>query len=70
MHTVRILLIIPAFNEAKNLPTLLSEIRQHYSQYDVVVIDDASVDQTAQIAESHHVPVAAAPLRRRGAAGW
>jgi len=54
---VKVLLIIPAFNEAENLPLLLSELRQHYSQYDVIVIDDASSDQTAQVAQSHNVPV-------------
>jgi glycosyltransferase involved in cell wall biosynthesis len=54
---VKVLLIIPAFNEAENLPPLLSELRQRCSQYDVVVIDDASSDPTAQIAKSRHVPV-------------
>lgn len=54
---MKVLLIIPAFNEAENLPLLLSELRQHYSQYDVIVIDDASSDQTAQVAQSHNVPV-------------
>jgi hypothetical protein len=54
---VKVLLIIPAFNEQESLKTLLAELRQYYSQYDVVVIDDASTDQTAQVARSNGVPV-------------
>lgn len=54
---MRVLLIIPAFNEVENLQALLVELRQYRSQYDIVVVDDASADQTAQIAESNNVPV-------------
>lgn len=54
---MHVLLIIPAYNEAENLPPLLSELCQHYSQYDVVVIDDASTDQTAKVTQSYKVPV-------------
>ena len=54
---MKVLLIIPAFNEAQNLPLLLSELHQHYGQYDAIVIDDASSDQTSQVAQSYNVPV-------------
>lgn len=54
---MNVLLVIPAFNEQESLKTLLAELRQYYSQYDVVVIDDASTDQTAQVARSNDVPV-------------
>lgn len=58
---MKILLIIPAFNEAQNLPTLLMELRQRYGQYNIVVVDDASTDQTAQVAGSHGIPVLRLP---------
>src|ERR1041385_4640594 len=52
-----VLLIVPAFNEAKNLPALLSELHQYQGQYDVVAVDDGSSDQTAQVAKSNGIPV-------------
>lgn len=54
---MKVLLIIPAFNEAENLPGLLEELRPYRQQYAVVVVDDASTDRTAQVASSHGVPV-------------
>ena len=54
---MRVLLIVPAFNEADNLGAMLGELGRHHDQYDVVVVDDASTDQTAQVARTHHVPV-------------
>lgn len=54
---MKVLLIIPAFNEAESLQTLLMELRQQYSQYGIVVIDDASTDQTAEVVRSAGIPV-------------
>jgi glycosyltransferase involved in cell wall biosynthesis len=44
----KILLIIPAYNEEKNLPGLLEELKK-YPQYDVLVINDCSADNTLKI---------------------
>src|ERR1051325_940088 len=54
---MRVLLIVPAFNEAKNLSALLSELRQYEGQYDAVVVYYGSSDQTTQVAKSSGVPV-------------
>jgi glycosyltransferase involved in cell wall biosynthesis len=43
-------LIIPAFNEAENLPGVLEAIRQAQLDCRVVVIDDGSEDDTARVA--------------------
>lgn len=43
-------IILPARNEARTLPALLDEIRRLLPNCEVVVVDDGSVDQTAQIA--------------------
>ena len=40
------LLIIPAFNEAKNLPKLITEIKEKAPDYDYVIINDGSTDDT------------------------
>ena len=54
---MKVLLIIPAHNEAENLPALISDIRACKNPYDAVVVDDASSDSTAQVAAGYGVPV-------------
>ena len=48
----RVLVIVPAFNESKALPALLSELRDACPAVDVVVIDDGSTDSTRESAAS------------------
>lgn len=45
---LRVLIIVPAFNEAGSLPGLLRSLRVECPLYDVVVIDDGSTDGTRQ----------------------
>lgn len=51
----KILVIVPAYNEEESLPSLLQEIQQ--MNYDVVVINDSSQDDTAKVALEMGVPV-------------
>lgn len=54
-------IIIPARNEAHNLPTLLESIRRQKEQpREVIVVDDGSVDGTAEVARRFGVRVLAA----------
>jgi dolichol-phosphate mannosyltransferase len=50
-----IAIVLPAFNEEKDLPNLLSRIRETLTgqrfSYQVIVVDDGSSDRTAEIAE-------------------
>jgi glycosyltransferase involved in cell wall biosynthesis len=57
---MKILVIIPAYNEEESLPKLLKEIIQ--TGYDAVVVNDASVDATEKVAKSHWVPVLSLPV--------
>ena len=41
------LVIIPAFDEGESLPSLVQEIRRKVPEWDLVVIDDGSVDSTS-----------------------
>ena len=47
---MRVALIVPAFNEARNLPRLAEGIRAHAPGCDVCVVDDGSSDDTARVA--------------------
>ena len=46
---MKILIIIPAYNESENIAGLVNEISTKYPQYDYVVINDCSTDQTPNI---------------------
>lgn len=52
MH-INLSIIIPAKNEAQSLITLLPEINALYPEAEVIVVNDGSTDETAQIAEKH-----------------
>jgi glycosyltransferase involved in cell wall biosynthesis len=45
----RVLIIVPAFNEARSLPALLRALHSQCPGCDVVVIDDGSTDGTREV---------------------
>jgi glycosyltransferase involved in cell wall biosynthesis len=59
---MNICILIPARNEAHNLPRLLKELKGR--RLDVVVVDDGSSDRTAQIAAEHGATVLVNPQNR------
>nr|WP_308624397.1 glycosyltransferase family 2 protein [uncultured Eisenbergiella sp.] len=46
---MKILLIIPAYNEADNIGKLIDNINTNYKLYDYIIINDGSTDSTAEI---------------------
>ena len=44
-----LLIIIPAYNEEENIENVVNFIREKYSQYDYIVVNDGSKDRTAEI---------------------
>jgi 4,4'-diaponeurosporenoate glycosyltransferase len=57
-HNLAITVIIPARNEAMNLPALLTSLPDPRSDaLEVLVVDDGSTDATAAIAARHHATV-------------
>ena len=46
---MRVLVIIPAYNEELNIKRVVSNLRDHYPQYDYVVVNDGSADHTSEI---------------------
>jgi glycosyltransferase involved in cell wall biosynthesis len=57
----RLLAVMPALNEAACIGEVIDRIRAH-PDLDVVVVDDGSTDDTAQIAARHGATVLRAPL--------
>ncbi len=47
---MRVAAIVPAYNEARNLPRLAEALRAHAERCDVLVVDDGSADDTARVA--------------------
>jgi glycosyltransferase involved in cell wall biosynthesis len=54
---LKVLLIIPSYNEANNLAPLVNEIKALNLGYDIIVIDDASIDNSSDIARAMNIPV-------------
>lgn len=48
-NTLRLLIIIPAYNEAENIERVVDNLIQNYPQYDYVVINDGSTDDTRKV---------------------
>lgn len=46
---MRILIIIPAYNEEGNIERVVNHLIQNYPQFDYVVVNDGSKDSTAEI---------------------
>lgn len=58
----RLVAIVPAWNESGAIGGVVDEIRDHDSAIDVVVIDDASTDDTAEVAGLHGATVLRLPF--------
>lgn len=51
MHKYKVSVILPVFNEAEVIGNLILKIKDHYPDYEVIVINDGSSDNSAQLAE-------------------
>ena len=54
--------IIPAYNEGRNIINVVNDMKSFRPDFDVVVIDDGSTDDTKKVAEDCHVPVISLPF--------
>lgn len=45
----KVLLIIPSYNEAENIETVVDGLTDHFPELDYIVVNDGSTDRTAQI---------------------
>lgn len=58
----RVLVIVPAYNEQETVGGVLASLREHAPNYDVVVIDDGSRDNTRSIARAAGAEVIRLPV--------
>ncbi len=58
----RVLIIVPAYNEATNLPGVVADIREHQPACDILVVDDCSSDDTLQCARGLGVEAVRLPI--------
>ena len=47
----RTLIVLPTYNEAKNIPQLVAELRKAVPDADLLIVDDASPDGTGAVAD-------------------
>lgn len=59
---MKALVLIPVFNEEKNLPAVIGEIRSFIPGYDIVIVNDGSSDQTVAVATALGVEVISHPV--------
>lgn len=48
---MKVLLLIPAFNEEESLPLIIPRLKEEYSQFDFLVLNDGSKDDTLKVAK-------------------
>lgn len=58
----RVLVVLPAWNEAASLPSVLDEIRACLPDVGVLVVNDGSSDQTSSVARAHGVEILDLPF--------
>lgn len=59
---MRLLIIVPAYNEADNIVRVIENIKQNYSEYDYVIINDGSKDDTAKICRKYNYNMVDLPI--------
>lgn len=57
-------LIVPAYNEAQGLPTVLTEVLRACPGAEIIVVNDGSMDDTRRVAEQFPVTVIDHPVNR------
>ena len=55
------LIVIPSYNEEASIGDVLDEIKELVPQIPILVIDDGSIDKTAQLAEEHGAKIISLP---------
>ena len=66
----KLLILIPAYNEAENIERVVDNIEKNYSQYDYIVVNDGSKDKTYDICVKEGYKVIDLPINLGLAGGF
>ena len=64
MRSEQLSILIPAFNEAETIGEVIPQLREQYPDAEILVIDDGSTDETAQLAEAATARVVRHPYNK------
>ena len=59
---MKCLIIIPAYNEAENIEKVINNLTENYPQYDYIIINDGSTDNTKEICVRNRYQVLNLPV--------
>lgn len=59
---MKVLIIIPAYNEEGSIQSVVDNLIENYPQYDYVVVNDGSVDETKNLCNQHYYQVLHLPI--------
>ena len=66
----KLLILIPAYNEDQNIEKVVDELVENYPQYDYVIINDGSKDNTYDICKKRKYNVINLPINLGLAGGF
>ncbi len=61
-HASGVLIIVPAYNEAKSVGSVVRDVLELHPEFTVLVVDDGSIDSTAEVAAAAGAVVARLPV--------
>lgn len=59
---MKTLIIVPAYNEALNIEKTIADLKQNASEYDYIIINDCSKDNTKEICKKNEFNVISLPV--------
>lgn len=59
---MNVLVIIPAYNEAESIEKVVNNLIENYPQYDYIVVNDCSKDETENICEKNNYEYVSLPI--------
>lgn len=59
---LKVLIIIPAYNEEKSIEKVVENLKNNYPQYDYLIVNDGSKDHTEEICQKNHYNYVSLPV--------
>lgn len=59
---LKVLIIIPAYNEAENIVNVVENLKKNYAMFDYVIINDGSRDDTAKLCKENNYNLVDLPI--------